>query len=295
MHKFITISLGAYVCLMLSGCSEDGLGGGAYQAVSVTILPADLRGESADVGGEEDSASGSAASGAASAGPGNFAGRVVLTGGGQSLPPLIAQGSDVKDKEVCSVNAVPDERLVLGSDNGVANVFISIVKAPKGTPDPEPSDEAVIFDQKGCRFLPHCLIVPVGRTVKVLSDDAVSHNTHTYPERNSQVNQSVSPNDRDGSSLQFAYRSAEKTPLQVKCDFHAWMTAYHLPVDHPFVALTDADGNFEIKDLPAGDHVFWVWHEAARGGFVERKLKVKITAGSTTQQDVEYPAASLEL
>jgi hypothetical protein len=73
------------------------------------------------------------------------------------------------------------------------------------------------------------------------------------------------------------------------------MIAWHLPVDHPFVALTDADGNFEITDLPSGDHVFTVWHEAAKGKFVKRKLKVTVQPGQTTTQEIEYPASQLEL
>ena len=291
MNQFMTSCLLLSGLTLLSGCTDEGFGGGAYQATTVTVLPADLRGGPSEADDSVESASGSPS---ASIGPGTFAGRVIMSGGAPTLAPLIAQGADVKDKETCSVVAVPDERLVIGADNGVANVFISIVKAPKGTPKPETSDEAVIFDQKGCRFLPHCLLVPVGQTVKVLSGDGVSHNTHSYPARNNGVNQSVDPNDRDGK-LQFAYRSSEKQPLKVACDFHSWMIAYHLPVDHPYAALTDADGNFEIKDIPAGDHVFWVWHEAAKGKFVERKLKVTIKAGDTTQQNIDYPAASLDL
>ena len=31
--------------------------------------------------------------------------------------------------------------------------------------------------------------------------------------------------------------------------------------DHPYMAVTDEDGKFEIKNLPAGKHTFKVWHE----------------------------------
>lgn len=54
--------------------------------------------------------------------------------------------------------------------------------------------------------------------------------------------------------------------------------------DHPYVAVTDADGKFRIDNLPAGDHTFRVWHE--RCGYVttgefERELTVTVQPDET--------------
>jgi hypothetical protein len=71
------------------------------------------------------------------------------------------------------------------------------------------------------------------------------------------------------------------------------MKAHWLILDHPYAAITDADGKFTIKDLPAGDHEVVVWHEGP--GYIERKLKVKITAGKTTDLGVvKVPAAKMK-
>ena len=83
--------------------------------------------------------------------------------------------------------------------------------------------------------------------------------------------------------------------MQVKCDYHAWMISYHLPVDHHIAAVTDADGNFEIPDVPAGDYAFNVWHEAADGKYVARKLKVTVGGGDPTPLEISYPADKLKL
>ena len=279
--------------LCFSGCGDSGLGGGAYQATSVVVLPPDL---SADAESDTNVESGADNSVAASPGsvPGNFRGRIVLTGSAPTLSLIHAKGANIKDAVVCSAEDMPNEKLLIGANNGVANVFINIRKVPKGTPKPSPTEEAVLFDQKNCRFLPHCLVVPTNQLVKVLSNDSVSHNTHSYPTKNDGINQTVTPGDRDGN-LQFVYTVSERQPVKVSCDFHTWMNAWHLPVDHPFAALSDADGNFEINDLPAGNHEFTVWHEAAKGKFVNRKLKVTIRASQTTTEEIEYAASLLAL
>jgi hypothetical protein len=271
--------------LVAVGCS-DGYGGGAGVVPDVVFIPA----ESADVsaGGAE------AGTESVAVGFGTISGKVTLTGSFSPLAPLIKQGAEVKDKEVCAAVDIPDERLVLGDGNGVANVFVYLAKAPKGGKKLETPADPFVFDQKNCRFFPHCAIVPVKQVVKVLSDDSVAHNTHTFPAKNNGVNSGVAPMDREGK-LTYTFTKAENVPLSVKCDYHTWMNAYQLPVDHPYAAVTDAAGSFTIADLPAGKHTFVVWHEAADGNYVERKLAVEVKAGETTEVNINYPADRLKL
>ncbi|MEZ6125260.1 MAG: hypothetical protein R3C49_19095 [Planctomycetaceae bacterium] len=63
----------------------------------------------------------------------------------------------------------------------------------------------------------------------------------------------------------------------MKCDFHPWMMAYWLVLDHPYAAATDAEGNFTISNLPVGEHEFRIWHE--RAGYIDRKFMVNVKAG----------------
>ncbi len=216
-----------------------------------------------------------------------FKGTVVYTDEFKTLAPLVKKGqADVKDPAVCAAADVPNEEMVVNADNkGVADVFIYLSKAPAGYKVAKPEGD-VVFDQKGCQFLPHSLCVQIGQTVTVLSDDPIPHNTHTNPIRNTGFNQTIAPNDRTGVALK--YTKAEKTPIEVKCDFHTWMKAYHLILDHPFMAVTDADGKFEIKDLPPGKHEFMVWH--SKKGFLDRKYVVDAKAGAATEVTIKYGA-----
>ncbi|MFN8710986.1 MAG: carboxypeptidase regulatory-like domain-containing protein [Planctomyces sp.] len=288
MNLRLTTIFSAFMTAGLIGCGQ--FGGGASVVPEVSFVPADL-GAATEAAAEEAETTESAAS---AAGPGNFSGRVMLSGAAPSLPMLIAKGADVKDKEVCAATDIPDERLVLSADGGVANVFVYLAKAPKGGTAPEATEEAVIFDQKNCRFLPHALIVPTGRTVKILSDDPIAHNTHTYPSKNDSINSGVAPNDREGI-LSFVYKRAEAVPLAVSCDYHGWMKAWHLPIDHPYAAVTDENGNFSIPNLPSGKHSFVVWHESVQGNFVQRKLSVTVNPGETTEMKIDMPVASLAI
>ena len=124
-----------------------------------------------------------------------------------------------------------------------------------------------------------------------MNDDPIAHNTHTLPDRNSSFNSLIPINERLGT-VQFKYSIAESSPIGVKCDLHSWMKAYHFPVDHPYAAVTDADGKFEIKDLPAGKHFFKVWQE--RGQFLERKLEVTIEADKNVTKDLKFSDAQFK-
>lgn len=274
----------------ICGCGD--FGGGATIVPEVTFLPADVTGDKAD-GGSSDATDSTTVEPSAGSGPGTFSGQVIMSGDAPTLAPLFVKDAEIKDKEVCAAMDVPDERLVLGADKGVSNVFIYMKKAPKGSPKLEFPPEDFFFDQKNCQFKPHCMIVPVGQELRVLSDDAIAHNTHTNPAKNNSMSSVVPQNDREGV-VKVTYTRSED-PFSVTCDFHAWMKAYHLPLDHPYGAVTDENGKFEIKDIPSGTHDFVVWHESATGGYVERKLKVTVTAGEVTDMKIDYPAAKLAL
>ena len=52
-------------------------------------------------------------------------------------------------------------------------------------------------------------------------------------------------------------------PLRVSCGIHPWELGWLVVSEHPYVAVTDKDGRFEIKNLPVGKSTFMFWQEAA--------------------------------
>jgi len=226
---------------------------------------------------------------------GTVTGQVIVTGNVPAAELLHKQGADIKDKEVCAVaDTYKDDIVINASNKGLANVFVYLSKAPKTIhPDLKTADPAtVVFDQKNCVFTPHALIARTEQTVEVISGDAVAHNTHTYPLKNAGTNVLIAPATAKGSGQKIAIKAAEILPFKVACDFHPWMTAYWLAVDHPYAAITDADGKFTVPNLPAGDHEFRIWHEKV--GYINRKYTVKVKAGDNPQKPVEVSGDALK-
>lgn len=281
-HLTIRSSLAVLLAGSLLGLC--GCGGGAATATTVTYRPSQPgggAGETADGGAAKVDSSSPATPG----GIGTLKGKIVYGGVYTPLPPLYTMGNAPKDNDVCGKEAAPNQTLVV-NDGGLANVFIWLDKVPKGTKIPDSENAPVIFDQKFCVFKPHALVMRTNQTVKVLNSDPVAHNTHTKPERNTDFNQTV-----DQKGAEFIYKRPEKKPLQVMCDIHPWMSAYHLPLDHPFADVSKEDGTFEIPNLPSGKLELKLWHEA--GKEIEKAYKVEIKPGETTTVEITVPASKL--
>lgn len=228
------------------------------------------------------------ASSAMAEGWGTLKGRFVYDGKPPQLDKLIAPGLKINDPDVCKVTDQKDVSLQVNPANkGIGNVFVYLYsrRSPKIHESLEkPATPSVQLDNVACMFVPHAVFVRTDQKLNVINSDACGHNVHTFPLRNAGLNQMLQPNDKTG--LMAAVPEKEILPIQIKCDIHPWMSAYALILDHPYAAVTDENGNFEIKMIPEGDHLFAVWQEKA--GYIRKpskradnKLEVEITDGNT--------------
>ena len=121
-----------------------------------------------------------------------------------------------------------------------------------------PKDHVVI-DQRKMAFIPHLVAVQQGTTVEFLNSDPVGHNVY-WP--------SVSGNKKLAHNLG-TWPKGEKKPFQFNdlgvasllCNVHPEMSGYVVVVPTPYFAVTDKDGNFEIKNVPAGKYTLKTWSE----------------------------------
>lgn len=218
-------------------------------------------------------------------GYGDLTGQFVLDGVAPKPIRLHMKGDPtVKDGAVCAAEDVYGDDLVVDdATKGIANIFVYLTaKDAKGLKTHPSLKESAVkevdFDQKNCVFFPHALFVRTDQKVIVKSMDAIAHNTHTYTVKNEAVNFLIPPNERKGIPVSFT--DSETVPMPVKCDIHPWMRARWLILEHPYAAVTDKEGKFRIKLLPAGDYSFRVWHE--RAGYLNREWKVSVKSGSNT-------------
>jgi len=276
----LTFGTFALALLPLWGC-QQGLGGGAYTESDVTLIV------SSTAGGAAEGPSAGDAAPAALAGFGTVKGKVVVDGAVPALAMLLAKGQATKDA-VCAINGVPNQSVIADASGGLENVFIYLKKAPSGVQIPPPADAKIVFDQKGCIFVPHTFIARVGQTINITNSDPVAHNVHTFSNTKA-LNSAIQGHDSKGTDL--VYDKSETLPIKTVCDFHAWMDSYHLVVDHPWAGLTGPDGSFEITGVPAGKMEFVVWHEKV--GYVERSLKIDVVPDQTVEVPVKVPAAKL--
>jgi plastocyanin len=223
----------------------------------------------------------------AQAGFGTIKGRLVWAGAElPNAPPKVVKGdAAVKNPEVCATDTIPNEDYVVDpATKGIANGFAYVVN-PVGknaeaeralvnaTPD-------VVIDQKWCRFQPHAVALHKGQNLVFKSSDSVGHNIRYTGFTIGGFNEMLAAN---GSKL-VTMPSAEKNPVEVRCDIHPWMNGYFMVFDHPFFTVTKPDGSFEITGVPAGAQRLIVRQESV--GFVtpnaRQGMPVDVKAGDVT-------------
>jgi plastocyanin len=264
------LSVGATLVAAIVGC-----GGQATDSSDAVVVPDSTAVSSAPApkAGGAPTAAAPAASPASTApvkaeGFGTIKGQVVFGGDAPAPKVLFAKGSAPKDPEVCAKDApLVSERLVVdGATKGVKNVLVYLPKPTSVSDDAKKaySTAKIVFDQDKCVFEPHVLGMMSGAPITLKSSDPVNHNINAKLKQ-SAFNQLL----QGGSTTQFTPSAPERTPGEVTCDIHPWMRAWWMVLDHPYFAVTDAKGYFEIKNAPAGTQKVVVWQEALdKNGFV---------------------------
>src|SRR5262249_7058857 len=119
----------------------------------------------------------------------------------------------------------------------------------------------VFMDQPCCMFEPHVLALREGQGLEVKNSAAISHNVNV---NGGLLGPNKNPILPPGKSLDLAPTElkARLMPIQISCSIHNWMKAYVFVFNHPYFAVTDEDGNFEIKGAPQGRYRLVVWQES---------------------------------
>jgi hypothetical protein len=270
----LALSLGATLAAAVLGCG----GQGTDTSDAVVVPDSTARVSSAPAAKpSESSAGGTSAPAAATTstsvpvkqeGYGTLKGQVVFDGDAPTPKVLAEKGKALKDPEVCAKDGpLLSERLVVdGATKGVKNVLVYLNRPTSVSDEAKKAYAAkpVLFDQDKCVFVPHVLGIMNGSSITLKSSDPVNHNINARLKQ-APYNQLLAPQGK----TQYAPAGPERTPAPITCDIHPWMNAWWMVFEHPYFAVTDAKGYFEIKNAPAGTQKVVVWQEAAQNnGFI---------------------------
>jgi hypothetical protein len=76
----------------------------------------------------------------------------------------------------------------------------------------------------------------------------------------------------------------EQHALSLRPKKHEWLQAWIFALKHPFFAVTDKRGRFEIEGLPPGAYTFRAWHET----FGEGAVQVTVPDSGAVRADFKF-------
>jgi hypothetical protein len=212
------------------------------------------------------------------------------------------------------LNMAPEEQKQqqvwnIGDGGGVKNVVVWLTPA-RGSffavDEDHPGVKAVQekpveLDQPHCAFVPHVLALfpeyrdennkphPTKQEFVVKNSAGIAHNSNfrggpKNPPRNEALGA--------GKDVKPKPFTPENQPITVSCDIHKWMNGFVWVFDHPYYAITDENGNFEIKNAPAGKFNIVAWHEGHPGKFITGSggEEIELKEGETTTKDFQVKA-----
>lgn len=230
---------------------------------------------------------------------GNVSGRI-LWDKGKEIPaqmPLDLKAN--ADKAVCEkAGKLLEETWVVNAKNrGLQHTFVWLDPVNKGDKIPiHPSlkkvtPEKVDMDQPVCQFIPHAQGLREGQILVAKNSSPIAHNYKWQgnPAVNAGGNVLLPP----GATKEIADLAADRLPVSIECNIHPWMKGWVRVYNHPYFAVTDADGKFALKNAPAGEFRLKIWHGSggwAGGAKGKDGRPITIKTGDNDQGDIEYPA-----
>ena len=177
-----------------------------------------------------------------------------------------------------------EETVKVNETNMLADAFVYVKEGAEKWTYPDPTDSPVL-DQVGCRYTPHVMGVRVNQKFAILNSDPFLHNVHPQPTAagNDPFNQGMPVK---GMKIDHAFKAPE-IMIPVKCDVHRWMQAYIAVMEHPFYAVSGADGTFSIQNLPAGTFTIESWHEK----YGAQTQQITVADGEAKEVSFTYKAS----
>jgi hypothetical protein len=168
------------------------------------------------------------------------------------------------DTGVCGKSTPSQAVVVDPASKGVRFVLVYLEKIDEGkapekkywlhmgkTPDRPDSDV--------CKFEEHVWAFVRTQTIALENFDRVLHNPHGFAADHSTLFNIALPVPKMETDEHF--RRVEGAGLRYQCEIHTSMNGWMAGFDHPYFAVTDKAGKYEITEVPPGSYNLVAWHE----------------------------------
>ncbi|MDR4478166.1 MAG: hypothetical protein R3B37_00245 [Nitrospira sp.] len=235
---------------------------------------------------------------------GTIKGQVIWKGDIPKIPPLKV----FADIDTCGTQVPSPVLQIDPATNGIHEVLIYLERVEKGKAAEaayplrmgksaaHPAGRACQFEQQ---------VSPFVRTSEIafINYEPILHNPHLFNDKHSLFNIAMPTADRE---IETKLIRARGIGLRVQCDVHVHMNAWAAAFDHPYFAVTDEQGRFEIGGIPPGNYTVIAWHQgynivkfqASRPVYDEPHIlrqQVEITPKAQIESRFEFPARSVEV
>lgn len=153
---------------------------------------------------------------------------------------------------------ITTENWKVGVDGGLADVVVT-VKAPAVA---TPAGVKPLFDQQGCRYVPHVLAISSGATVTFRNSDQTLHNIHGIEfHGRSQPGRDLFNIGQPTQGATTDRKFEQPGVFQIRCDVHPWMLGWIFVTEQKLAAVTSGEGTFNFSArLPDGQYSAEAWH-----------------------------------
>jgi plastocyanin len=190
-----------------------------------------------------------------------------------------------KNPDQCG-NSKLSPRLSLGKEKGVANTIIYLEGITEGKKCEK--SKKVRLSQTRCEYSPHVMVVAPGTHLEIANNDVILHNVHAYDflKASRSIFNIAQPIKGQCTPVKDSQLS-QVGLIEATCDAgHPWMSAYIMVAPHPYYAVTDANGNFTLNNIPPGTYKLKMWHEGVA------IAKTEIESGKVKKYYYEEPYES---
>lgn len=236
---------------------------------------------------------------------GTITGTAIWKGETPTVPPLKV----FADMDVCGDTAESPVLQIDPKTKGLRFVLVYLEKVEKGkAPEAKYAlrmgKQGAVSTSRPCLFQEH--VFPFVRTsqIGITNFEEVLHNPHFFNEKRSSLLNIAMPIPEREVTTQLP--RAQGVGLRFQCDVHVHMNGWMAAFPHPYFAVTDSEGRFELTNVPPGAYTLVAWHEgydivsfvSSRPTYDEPHVvrkHIEVKANAILVEQFEFPVRHVEV